>query len=226
MGILRILVADDHGIVRRGMRALLESAAGIEIVGEAADGRQALKLCESLHPDIAILDIAMPQLNGIEVTAQATRRNPALKVIILSMYADESYIVRALSAGAKSYLLKQATEDDLLPAVRAVSAGKSFFSPSISKMLLDDYLRHLRQRGLTDSWDLLTGREREVLQLLAEGNTNKEVASALNVSVSTIETHRNRIMEKLNLRNFAELVLYAVRKGVVSPDPAKPAGGV
>jgi DNA-binding NarL/FixJ family response regulator len=226
MGILRILVADDHGIVRRGMRALLESAAGMEIVGEAADGRQALKLCESLHPDIAILDIAMPQLNGIEVTAQATRRNPALKVIILSMYADESYIVRALSAGAKSYLLKQATEDDLLPAVRAVSAGKSFFSPSISKMLLDDYLRHLRQRGLTDSWDLLTGREREVLQLLAEGNTNKEVASALSVSVSTIETHRNRIMEKLSLRNFAELVLYAVRKGVVSPDPSKPAGSV
>jgi DNA-binding NarL/FixJ family response regulator len=226
MGMLRILVADDHGIVRRGMRALLESAAGMEIVGEAADGRQALKLCESLHPDIAILDIAMPQLNGIEVTAQATRRNPALKVIILSMYADESYIVRALSAGAKSYLLKQATEDDLLPAVRAVSAGKSFFSPSISKMLLDDYLRHLRQRGLTDSWDLLTGREREVLQLLAEGNTNKEVASALSVSVSTIETHRNRIMEKLSLRNFAELVLYAVRKGVVSPDPSKPAGSV
>jgi DNA-binding NarL/FixJ family response regulator len=226
MGMLRILVADDHGIVRRGMRALLESAAGIEIVGEAADGREALKLCELLHPDIAILDIAMPQLNGIEVTAQATRRNPALKVIILSMYADESYIVRALSAGAKSYLLKQATEDDLLPAVRAVSAGKSFFSPSISKMLLDDYLRHLRQRGLTDSWDLLTGREREVLQLLAEGNTNKEVASALSVSVSTIETHRNRIMEKLSLRNFAELVLYAVRKGVVSPDPSKPAGSV
>jgi two-component system, NarL family, response regulator NreC len=214
---LRILLADDHGIVRRGLKALLETESGLEIAGEAADGRTALRLCETLAPDIAILDIAMPQLNGIDVTALAVKQNPDLKVIILSMYADESYIARALSVGARAYLLKEATEDDLLPAVRAVAAGKSYFSPAISRTLLDDYVRQLRQRGLEDCWELLTGREREVLQLLAEGNTNKEVAAILGVGASTIETHRNRIMQKLNLQNFAELVLYAVRKGVIAP---------
>lgn len=221
---LRILVADDHGIVRRGIRSLLESEPGLQVAGEAADGREALKLCESLHPDIAILDVAMPLLNGIEVTAQAMRQRPELKVIMLSMHADESYILRSLSAGARSYLLKEATEDDLLPAIRAVAAGKAFFSPAISKILLDDYIRQLQQRGLQDSWDLLTGREREVLQLLAEGSTNKEAAALLHIGVSTVETHRNRIMQKLGLRNFAELVLYAVRKGIVSPGSADPAG--
>lgn len=217
---MRILIADDHGIVRRGIKALLDSEPGLEVIGEAADGREALRLCETLAPDVAIVDISMPQLNGIEVTAQAIRQRPELRVIILSMYADESYIIRALSAGARGYLLKEATEDDLLPAVRAVSAGKSFFSPAISRILLDDYVRQLQQRGISDSWDLLTAREREVLQLLAEGNTNKEVASILNVGVSTVETHRNHIMQKLNLRNFAELVLYAVRKGVIAPGSA------
>lgn len=219
---LRVLIADDHGIVRRGIRTLLESEPGVEIVGEASDGREALRLCQTLNPDVAIFDIAMPQLNGIEVTAQACKQNPNLKVIILSMYADESYIVRALTAGARSYLMKEATEDDLIPALRAVAAGKSSFSPGISKILLDDYVRHLQTRGLTDSWELLSAREREVLQLLAEGRTNKEVASLLNVGVSTIDTHRNRIMQKLNLRNFADLVLYAVRKGIISSGSAGP----
>lgn len=212
---MRIVLADDHGIVRRGMKAILLSEPGIEVAGEAANGREALRLCEEIRPDIAILDVAMPGLNGIEVTAQAVKAVPSLKVIILSMYADESYIVRALAAGGTAYLLKEATEDDLLPAVRAVAAGKSFFSPAISRILLDEYVRQLQQRGLQDSWDLLTLREREVLQLLAEGNTNKEVAATLNVAVSTIETHRNKIMQKLGLRNFAELVVYAVRKGVI-----------
>ena len=219
----RIVVADDHGVVRRGIRALLESEPGFEVVGEAADGREALRLCQTLHADIAILDIAMPQLNGIEVTAKAIKQNSNLKVIILSMYADEVYIVRALSAGARSYLLKEATEEDLLPAVRAVAAGKSFFSPGISRILLDDYVRQLQRRGLTDSWDLLSSREREVLQLLAEGHTNKAVASLLKVGVSTVETHRNRIMQKLHLRHFADLVLYAVRKGIVQSGPSRPA---
>jgi two-component system, NarL family, response regulator NreC len=218
----RVLIADDHGIVRRGIRTLLESEPGVEIVGEASDGREALRLCQTLRPDIAILDIAMPQLNGIEVTAQASKHDPKLKVIILSMYADETYIIRALIAGARSYLMKEATEDDLLPALRAVVAGKSFFSPGISKILLDDYVRQLQNRGLTDSWELLSNREREVLQLLAEGHTNKEVASLLNVGVSTIDTHRNRIMQKLNLRHFADLVLYAVRKGIISSGNAGP----
>lgn len=213
---MRILLADDHGIVRRGMKSLLESEPGIVVAGEASDGREALKLCEALRPDMAILDVAMPMLNGIEVAAQAIKSWPDLKVIILSMYADESYIVRALTAGARAYLLKEATEDDLLPAVRAVASGRSFFSPAISKILLNDYVRHLKQRGLEDSYDVLTDREKEVLQLLAEGKTNKEVAGLLNLGLSTVETHRLKLMQKLGLHNTAEIVLYAVRKGIIS----------
>jgi DNA-binding NarL/FixJ family response regulator len=212
---LRILLADDQGIVRRGMRALLETDPQIEVVAEASDGQEALRLCETAAPDIAILDVAMPKLNGIDVAAQAVKRNPALRAIVLSMYADESYVVRALAAGARGYLLKEATDDDLLPAVRAVAAGKSFFSPAVSQMLLEDYMRHLQQRGLEDTYHLLTDREKEVLQLLAEGRTNKEVAQALDVGVSTVETHRANLMQKLGLHNTAEIVLYAVRKGVI-----------
>jgi DNA-binding NarL/FixJ family response regulator len=212
---LRILLADDQGIVRRGMRALLETDPQIEVVAEASDGQEALRLCETVAPDIAILDVAMPKLNGIDVAAQAVKRNPALRAIVLSMYADESYVVRALAAGARGYLLKEATDDDLLPAVRAVAAGKSFFSPAVSQMLLEDYMRHLQQRGLEDTYHLLTDREKEVLQLLAEGRTNKEVAQALDVGVSTVETHRANLMQKLGLHNTAEIVLYAVRKGVI-----------
>jgi DNA-binding NarL/FixJ family response regulator len=197
------------------MRALLESEPRIEVAGEAADGREALKLCASLEPDIAIIDIAMPQLNGIDVTAQALKQSPKLKVIILSMYADESYVLRALMAGAKGYLLKEATEEDLIPAVRAVAAGKSYFSPAISRVLLEDYVRHLQRRGMQDSYDLLTDREREVLQLLAEGRSNKEVATVLDLGLSTVETHRANLMQKLDLHNTAEIVLYAVRKGII-----------
>lgn len=197
------------------MRALLESEPRIEVAGEAADGREALKLCASLEPDIAIIDIAMPQLNGIDVTAQALKQSPKLKVIILSMYADESYVLRALMAGAKGYLLKEATEEDLIPAVRAVAAGKSYFSPAISRVLLEDYVRHLQRQGMQDSYDLLTDREREVLQLLAEGRSNKEVATVLDLGLSTVETHRANLMQKLDLHNTAEIVLYAVRKGII-----------
>jgi two-component system response regulator NreC len=212
---MRVLLADDHGIVRRGMKALLELEPGLEIAGEAADGPESLRLCETLRPDLAIVDIAMPRLNGIEVTARALKQDPRLKVIILSMYADEAYVVRALAAGARAYLLKEATEEDLLPAVRAVASGRSFFSPAVSRLLLEDYVRHLKQRGLEDSFHLLTDREKEVLQLLAEGRSNKEAAAALGVGVSTVETHRANLMQKLNLRNTAEIVLYAVRKRVV-----------
>jgi DNA-binding NarL/FixJ family response regulator len=197
------------------MKALLENESDIEVAGEAADGREALKLCLSLDPDVAIVDIAMPQLNGIDVTAQALKQLPRLKVIMLSMYADESYVLRALMAGAKGYLLKEATEEDLLPAVRAVAAGKSFFSPAISSVLLEDYVRQLQQRGLEDSYHLLTDREKEVLQLLAEGRSNKEVAQLLDVGLSTVETHRANLMQKLGLHNTAEIVLYAVRKGII-----------
>ena len=213
---MRILLADDHGIVRRGMRSLLDTEPGVEVVGEASNGREALKLLETLRPDMAILDVAMPMLNGIEVTAQAMKAYPDLKVIILSMYADESYVVRALTAGARAYLLKEATEEDLLPAVRAVSGGRSFFSPAISSILLADYVRHLKQRGLEDSYDILSDREKEVLQLLAEGKSNKEAAAVLNLSLSTVETHRLKLMQKLGLHNTAEIVLYAVRKGIIT----------
>jgi two-component system, NarL family, response regulator NreC len=212
---MRVLLADDHGIVRRGMRALLELEPDIEVVGEAGDGLETLRLCESLRPEVAILDIAMPSLNGIEVATRALKSDSSLKVIILSMHADESYVVRALMAGAKGYLLKEATEEDLLPAVRAVASGKSFFSPAVSRLLLEDYVRQLKQRGLEDSYHLLTDREREVLQLLAEGRSNKEVATVLGVGVSTVETHRANLMQKLSLRNTAEIVLYAVRKRVI-----------
>jgi two-component system response regulator NreC len=213
---MKLLLADDHGIVRRGMRALLELEPGIDVVGEAGDGLEALRLCESLRPDVAILDIAMPSMNGIEVTTRALKHDPTLRVIILSMHADESYVVRALMAGARGYLLKEATEEDLLPAVRAVAAGKSFFSPAVSRLLLEDYVRTLKQRGLEDSYHLLTDREREILQLLAEGRSNKEVAGVLGVGLSTVETHRANLMQKLGLRNTAEIVLYAVRKRVIS----------
>jgi DNA-binding NarL/FixJ family response regulator len=212
---LRVLLADDHGIVRRGMRALLEDEPDIELVGEAADGREALRLAFDLKPDIAIIDIAMPLLNGIDLTAQATKQLPNLKAIILSMHADETYVLRALTAGAKAYLLKEATEEDLVPAIRAVAARKSYFSPAISKILLEDYLRNLQQRGLEDSYDLLTEREREILQLLAQGRTNKEAAVLLDIGLSTVETHRANFMQKLNLHNTAEIVLYAVRKGII-----------
>ena len=198
------------------MRALLDTEPGVEVVGEAANGREALKAIETLRPDMAILDVAMPMLNGIQVTAQAVKTMPELRVLILSMYADESYVVRALTAGARGYLLKEATEEDLLPAVRAVAAGRSYFSPAISSILLADYVRHLKQRGLEDSYDVLSDREKEVLQLLAEGKSNKETANVLNLSLSTVETHRLKMMQKLGLHNTAEIVLYAVRKGIIS----------
>jgi len=198
------------------MRALLETEADMSVVGEAADGLEVLRLCDELHPDVLVLDIAMPRLNGIDVAERAVKHNPALKVLFLSMYADESYVLRALSAGAKGYLLKDATEQDLVPALRTVSQGRPFFSSAISAMLLTDYMRHLQQRGQEDSYRLLTDREKEVLQLLAEGRTNKEVAALLDVGVSTVETHRANLMQKLGLHNTAEIVLYAVRKSLVS----------
>jgi two-component system, NarL family, response regulator NreC len=210
-----VLLADDHSIVRRGLRSLLEDAE-VEVVGEAADGLEAVKLCESLSPDVVILDIAMPKLNGIEVAARAEKLAQPPGVIILSMHADESYIIRALAVGARGYLLKSATDEDLVPAVRAVAAGKPYFSSAVAAVLVEDYVRRLRTRGLTDSFDLLTDRERQVLQLLAEGRSNKEVAVLLDLGLSTIETHRANLMQKLNLHNTAEIVLYAVRKGIIA----------
>lgn len=212
---MRAILADDHAIVRRGLRGLLESA-GVSVVAEAADGLEAIRLCEAERPDLLILDITMPKLTGIEVAARAQRLAPPPGVIMLSVHGDESYIMRALAAGARAYLLKSATDEDLIPALRAVTAGKPYFSPAVAAVLVEDYVHQLRQRGLADSYLLLTDREKEVLQLLAEGRSNKEVAALLGLGLSTIETHRANLMQKLNLHNTAEIVLYAVRKGVIS----------
>jgi two-component system, NarL family, response regulator NreC len=213
---IRIVIADDHGIVRTGLRLQLDRNENFEVVGEAADGRDAVRLSETLVPDIVIMDIAMPNLNGIEAAAQIVKSQPTVGVIILSMHSDETYIMRTLAAGAKGYLLKENAEVDLYRAIEVVAQGKPFFSPAIANTLLEDYMRQMQQRGLRDSYDLLTDREKEILQLLAEGKSNKEVATILNLSTNTVETHRTRMMQKLDLHSAAEIVLYAVRKRIIS----------
>lgn len=212
---MRVLLADDHAIVRRGLRALLETEPSVSVVAEASDGREALRLAAEEQPDVVVLDIGMPLLNGIEVATRLRMQEAPPRIIILSMHTDESYILRALAAGAQAYLLKDSTDEELLPALRTVSAGKPFVSAAVSALLMEDYMRHLQSRGLTDTFHLLTAREREVLQLLAEGRSNKEAAAVLDVGVSTVETHRANLMQKLNLHNTAEIVLYAVRKGMI-----------
>ncbi len=216
MSEIKVLLADDHGVVRKGLRFLIEHEDGMSVCGEAADGREAVRLARELEPNVVVMDIAMPQLNGIDATAQIVRALPSANVLVLSMHGDESYLLRVLEAGARGYLLKDTAEEDLLRAIRVVASGKPFFSPAIAQTLLEDYVRTLQQRGQQDSYSLLTEREREVLQLLAEGRSNKEVASLLDLSVYTVETHRTRIMQKLNLHNTAELVLYAVRKKIIA----------
>jgi RNA polymerase sigma factor (sigma-70 family) len=213
---IRILIADDHGIVRKGLRLQLEQHSDFEVVGEATEGREAVRMADELAPDVVIMDIAMPNLNGIQATTQVVKKNPQIAVIILSMYSDETYLMRTLAAGAKGYLLKDSADVDLHRAVEVVAQGKPFFSPAIADTLLEDYMRQLQQRGLQDSYDLLTEREKEILQLVAEGRSNKDVASILNLSTNTVETHRTRIMQKLDLHSTAEIVLYAVRKGIIS----------
>lgn len=215
MNKLRILVADDHGIVRKGICLQLQQHEQFQVVGEAADGREAVRLAETLKPDIVVMDIAMPNLNGIEATAQIMKGNPRIGVILVSMHADDSYLSRALNAGARGYLVKETADADLPRAIESAAQGRPFFSPTISKLLVEDYMRRLQQQGLTDSYELLTEREKETLQLVAEGKTNKEVAKILNVGVSTVETHRFNVMEKLGLHSSVDIVLYAVRKKII-----------
>jgi DNA-binding NarL/FixJ family response regulator len=216
MAKLTILLGDDHIVVRQGLRKILEERQEWEVVAEAGDGREAVNQALALQPNVAVIDISMPLLNGIEVTRQITRRLPDVHVLILSMHADEAYITRAFQAGASGYLLKDSADVDLIQGIAAVAAGKSYFSPTVARVMLDDYVKQLAGKGLADRYEALSEREREVLQLVAEGHSNKEIAELLSVSSSTVETHRAHVLQKLDLHNTAELVLFAVRRGVIS----------
>jgi two-component system, NarL family, response regulator NreC len=210
MSQIRILLADDHAVVRQGFKLILASQADMEIVAEAANGREAVELAGKLHPDVAVMDVAMPELNGIEATRRIGESAPRTRVLALSMHKDSVYVREILRAGARGYLLKDQAASDLISAVRAVARGEGYISPAVSDAVLNDYRRHV-----SDPIDLLTSREREVLQMIAEGKTNKEIATVLNLSVYTVDAHRGRIMEKLNLHSVNELVRFAVRKGLV-----------
>jgi DNA-binding NarL/FixJ family response regulator len=213
--VIRVLLADDHGMVRAGLRLLLEREPDVKVVGEAADGREALDWLSRQKADVAVLDVGMPQLNGIEATCQIVPRYPRTAVVMLSMHRDETYVLRCLRAGARGYVLKESAEGELIAAVRAVVAGRSYFSPKVRRLLEAEHVERLRREKREDSFDLLTEREREVLQLVAEGNSNKEIAGRLCLSVLTVETHRKKIIEKLGLHGTADLILYAVRRGMV-----------
>jgi two-component system, NarL family, response regulator NreC len=207
---IRILLVDDHAVVRQGFRMILGAQPDMEIVGEAGNGREAISQAAELQPDVVVMDVAMPELNGIEATRRIAESSPRARVLALSMHKDSVYVREILRAGAKGYLLKESIDVDLLTAVRAVAKGDGYLSPAVSEAVLTDYRKHV-----TDPLDLLSSREREVLQLIAEGKTNKEIAGSLNLSVYTVDAHRDRIMEKLNLHSAGELVRFAVRKGLI-----------
>ena len=216
MSRLRIVLGDDHTIVRHGLRKILSDVPEWDVVAEAGDGREAVQQTLTLGADVAILDIGMPKLNGIEATRQIVRRQPSVRVLILSMHSEEAYVTQALQAGAKGYLLKDSADVDLIRAIEAVAVGKSFFSPAAAKVMLDEYVRYLADRGIVDRYDSLSEREREVFQLVAEGYSNKAIADLLSLSPATVETHRAHILQKLDLHSTAEVVLYAVRRGVIA----------
>jgi DNA-binding NarL/FixJ family response regulator len=209
------LLADDHTVVREGLRILLEQQADIAVVAEAADGREAVQMAEKHTPDVIMMDVAMPNMNGIEAARRIIAVRPNANIVILSMHNDESYVLQSLKAGARGYLLKDSPRADVLEAVRAAAAGRPYLSRKVSALLQEDYVSQLRSKDLDDSWDLLTDREREILQLLAEGRQNKEVATLLNISPTTVETHRAHILRKLGLHGTADLVLYSVRKRII-----------
>jgi DNA-binding NarL/FixJ family response regulator len=213
---VRIVLADDHTIMRQGLRLVLERQPDFVVVGEAENGRDAIDIAIRENPDVIIMDLAMPLLNGIEATKRIAEERLRTAVIILSMHSDEGYILKALRAGARGYLLKDSADTDLIQAVRAVCAGKAFFSPAVSKVLADDYLRQIRQQGVDDPYELLTARERELLQLIVELKSTKDIAAMFGVSPHTVDTHRANLMQKLNVHSTPELILYAVRKGVIT----------
>lgn len=213
---LRLLLGDDHTLMRQGLRKILEERPEWEVIAEVGDGREAVKKCQALKPDVAVLDVAMPLLNGIDATQQIVRKVPETRVLVLSMYSDEAYVTRALQAGATGYMLKDSAGKDLLKGIASVAAGQAYFSPAIASLMLDDYVRRVAGSGVVDRYETLSEREREIFQLIAEARTNKEVAELLEISPATVETHRARILQKLDIHNTAELVLYAVRRGVIS----------
>ncbi|MBV9760528.1 MAG: response regulator transcription factor [Acidobacteriaceae bacterium] len=216
MNPIRIVLADDHTIMRHGLRLVLERQPEFSVVGEASDGREAIDVVIRENPDIVVMDIAMPLLNGIEAAKRIHEERLHCAVVILSMHSDEGYILKALKAGARGYLLKDSAESDLIQAIRAVSSGKAFFSPAVSKVLADDYVRQLQRRSVEDPYDLLTARERELLQLVGELKSTKDIANILTISPHTVDTHRQRLMQKLNVHSIPELILYAMRKGLIS----------
>jgi DNA-binding NarL/FixJ family response regulator len=220
---IRVMLADDHALVRAGIRALLQNMHNVEVVGEAHNGRDALKLIEQLQPDVVLLDIAMPELNGLEVAARVSKEMPEVKIAILSMHADEEYVLQALRAGASGYLLKDSAPTELEFAINSVSKGETYLSPSISKRVVDDYLRRVSNSNVESKHEMsafvqLTPRQREILQLIVEGNSTKEIAYKLNLSVKTVETHRMQLMERLGIKDVAGLVRYAIRAGIISPE--------
>lgn len=212
---IRILLADDHNLFRQGLRRIIEEQDGMDVVGEAGSGLEAISLARELRPDVAIMDIAMKELNGIEATSQLLRQTPETAVLVLSMYSDERYVIRALRAGARGYLLKDTVEEDLIRAIQQVAAGQAYFSPVVARILQEAHSRDIEGHKVDDRYEMLTERERQLYHMLAEGQTNKDIANRLGLSLHTVETHRTRIMEKLGVHTIAELVLSAVRRGIV-----------
>jgi DNA-binding NarL/FixJ family response regulator len=210
------MLADDHTLLRQGLRHILETNSDFEIVAESSSGLEAVEAARQHRPDIAIVDVAMKELNGIEATSQILKHSPQTAVIILSMYSDERYVLRAVNAGARGYVLKNSAGDELIHAIQAVQRGMAFFSPAVARIFQDGVGRLKDARATSDRYEALTDRERQVYQLLAEGNSNKDIANRLNLSLHTVETHRWRIMEKMDLHSTAELVLSAVRRGLVT----------
>jgi two-component system, NarL family, response regulator NreC len=216
MAKLNLLLADDHALVRHGLRKILEERPDWHVVAEAGDGREAVQVTLEHRPDVAILDIGMPLLNGIDATRQIIHKWPEARVLMLSMHKDEPYVARAFQAGVKGYLLKDSVGADLIGAVQAVSRGQPFFSPDIANKMVTDYVRRLGHDKVIDPYEALSDREREIFQLIAEAHSNKDIAAILGISPATVETHRARILQKLDIHNAAEVVLYAVRRGVIS----------
>ena len=218
MNKITVVVAEDHTIVRKGICSLLDAKSGIEVVGEAEDGWEAIKQVEALQPDVVLMDITMPHLNGLEATRQIKKLFPHIKVLALTMYTNEEYVSQALQAGASGYVVKQAAPAELISAIQAVYRGDSFLSPSVSKTVIDEYLKHTGSTPDGDHYGKLTDREREVLQLLAEGCSAREIADRLQVSIKTVGVHRTNLMDKLGIHTVPDLVKYALRKGIISLD--------